>query len=404
MATFGYLAVDNTGRDVKGSLEGDSEDQVRAKLKNDGLTVIEISEQSAWTKDISIGGGGARPKARDFSVFCRQFVAMTRAGVTIIDSLHMLSEQTENKRLQKAIRDTQVNVEKGETLSDSMEEQKIFPELLLHMTKAGESSGALDIAFERMATQFEKDAKVQAMLKKALIYPIIVVIVAIGVVTVMLTFVIPNYTEMFADMEMELPVITKVVVAMSDFVMAKWYLLVAAVVAFVFAYRAFRATPGGRHILDKLALKDKLMGDLRIKSASARFARTLSTMLAAGISMVDALEITGGTLDNVILQDAISKCREDVVQGVPLSKPLEDCGMFPPMVYHMTRIGEETGDIEGLLTKLAEYYEEEVEMATESLMAVMEPLIIVVLAGIVGVLIGAVMAPMLSMYQGLDNL
>ncbi|MBO6112197.1 MAG: type II secretion system F family protein [Lachnospiraceae bacterium] len=404
MASYGYVAIDATGKEIKGSIEADNPNVVIDKLSAQNLTVIDVSEQSILNKDIQIDIGG-KPKARDFSVFCRQFVSMTQAGVTILDALNMLGDQTENVKLAKAVKATQISVEKGETLSDSMEEQKkIFPPLLIHMVRAGESSGSLDIAFERMAIQFEKDAKLQATIKKAMIYPIIVMLVAIGVVIVMLTFVIPNYAEMFEDMDMELPGITVAVMNMSDFVIGYWYILIAVVIAAVVAFRMFYASPQGRHIVDNILLRNKLTGPLSQKSASARFARTLSTMLAAGISMPDALEITAGTLTNVIMRDAVMDAREDIVQGTSLSLPIERSRKFPPMVHHMIRIGEESGDVEGLLTKLADYYEEEVEMATESMMAVMEPLIILLLAGIVGTLIGAVMAPMLAMYQGLDNL
>jgi len=404
MASYGYVAIDAAGKEIKGSIEADNPNAVIDKLSAQNLTVIDVSEQSILNKDIQIDIGG-KPKARDFSVFCRQFVSMTQAGVTILDALNMLGDQTENVKLAKAVKATQISVEKGETLSDSMEEQKkIFPPLLIHMVRAGESSGSLDIAFERMAIQFEKDAKLQATIKKAMIYPIIVMLVAIGVVIVMLTFVIPNYAEMFEDMDMELPGITVAVMNMSDFVIGYWYILIAVVIAVVVAFRMFYASPQGRHIVDNILLRNKLTGPLSQKSASARFARTLSTMLAAGISMPDALEITAGTLTNVIMRDAVMDAREDIVQGTSLSLPIERSRKFPPMVHHMIRIGEESGDVEGLLTKLADYYEEEVEMATESMMAVMEPLIILLLAGIVGTLIGAVMAPMLAMYQGLDNL
>ncbi len=404
MASFGYVAIDATGKEIKGSVEAENAAVVYDKLGAQNLTVIDVSEQSILNKDINIDIGG-KPGHRDFSVFCRQFVSMTQAGVTILDALNMLAEQTENKKLAKGIKATQISVEKGETLSDSMEEQKkLFPPLLIHMVRAGESSGSLDIAFERMAIQFEKDAKLEATIKKAMIYPVIVMLVAIGVVVVMLTFVIPNYAEMFADMEMELPGITVMVMNMSDFVINYWYILIAVVIALVAGFKMFYGTPGGKHMVDRLLLVNKLTGPLQQKSAAARFARTLSTMLAAGISMPDALEITAGTLTNVIIKDAVMDAREDIVQGTSLSMPIERSKQFPPMVHHMIRIGEESGDVEGLLTKLADYFEEEVEMATESMMAVMEPLIILVLAGIVGVLIGAVMAPMLAMYQGLDNL
>ena len=404
MPSYGYVAIDATGKELKGSVTADNPGQVNQKLTSQGLTVIEVTEQGLLNKEINIDFGG-KPKPRDFSVFCRQFVSMTQAGVTIIDALNMLGEQTENVKLAKAIKSTQISVEKGETLSDSMEDQKkVFPPLLIHMIRAGESSGSLDIAFERMAIQFEKDAKLAATVKKAMIYPVIVMLVAIGVVIVMLTFVIPSYAEMFADMEMELPKITQMVMGASDFIIGYWYILIAVVGGIVFGFKWFYGTPMGRHLIDNLLLHNKLTGPLQQKSAAARFARTLSTMLAAGISMPDALEITAGTLTNAVIKDTVMDCREDIVQGASLSSPIERSKQFPPMVHHMIRIGEESGDVEGLLTKLADYFEEEVESATEAMMAVMEPLIILVLAGVVGTLIGAVMAPMLQMYQGMDSI
>ncbi|MDD3414406.1 MAG: type II secretion system F family protein [Lachnospiraceae bacterium] len=403
MQNYSYIAVDNNGNEKKGSMEAENEDKVVLSLKLESLIPIEIKKQNALTKDINIEIGG-KPKSRDFSVFCRQFVSMTQAGVTIIDALNMLHDQTDNKKLKFALKEVQTGVEKGETLGNSMREQKIFPSLLLSMIDAGEASGSLDVAMERMAVHFEKDSKTKALVKKAMIYPIMVCIVAIGVVMVMLTFVIPNFSTMFEDMDMELPMITQMVLKMSDFVIHKWFILVAIIALAVTGIKWFKGTSAGEIIFGKIGLKLPLFGQITIKSSAARFARTVSTLLAAGISLVDAVEITANTMDNILIKNALLDAREEIVQGVQLSQPLERCGLFPPMVHHMTKIGEEAGDIEGLLEKLADYYDEEVEIATESLMAAMEPMIIIVLAVIVGGLVGATMAPMLKMYQGMDNL
>lgn len=403
MAGYSYVVVDSAGKQKKGSIEADTEERAIALLKAENLIPVEITEQNLLTKDISLDFGG-KPKARDYSVFCRQFVSMTQAGVTLIDTLNMLGDQTNNKKLGKSVREIQAAVEKGESLTEAMREQKYFPSLLCSMTEAGEASGSLDIAFDRMATHFEKDAKIKSMVKKAAIYPVIVCIVAIVVVIIMLTKVIPSFTSMFADMDMELPSITKAVMAASDFMMARWYIVVAVIVGVVLLFKWFKSTDYGEMLFAKIGLKLPMFGQLTVKTASARFARTISTLLAAGISLVDAVEITANIMDNRVVKDALLACKEEIVQGVPISVPLKNCGLFPPMVYQMAKIGEESGDMEGLLEKLADYYEEEVEMATQSLMAAMEPLIIIVLAGIVGVLVGAVMAPMASMYSGLDNL
>ncbi len=403
MPNFAYEAINSRGTTVRGSIDADNIDKAQALLKGQELIPVTVKETSALTKDINFEIGG-KPKPRDFSIFCRQFVSMTQAGVSLIDALNMLSEQTENKRLQKSIREIQADVEKGESLTVAMQKQSIMPSLLCSMVEAGEASGSLDVAFDRMATHFEKDARIKAMVKKAAIYPIIVIIVAIAVVIVMLRMVIPTFSDMFVDMGMDLPAITKGVIALSDFIGEKWYVIIAIVIAAFVGFRAFKKSSTGEMLFAQLGLKMPLFGSLTIKTASARFARTISTLLAAGLPLVDAVGITANIMDNKLIKNALNASKDEIVQGTPLSVPLKQCGLFPPMVYQMTRIGEESGDIEGLLEKLADYYDEEVEMAVASLMAAMEPAIIVVLAGIVGTLIGAVMAPMAAMYTGLDNL
>ncbi|MCR5508198.1 MAG: type II secretion system F family protein [Lachnospiraceae bacterium] len=403
MPSFAYEAINTKGITVKGSIDADNIDKAQAMLKAQELIPVTVRETGALTKDLNFEIGG-HPKARDYSIMCRQFVSMTQAGVSLIDALNMLSDQTENKRLQKAIREIQADVEKGESLTVSMQKQKIMPPLLCSMVEAGEASGSLDVAFDRMATHFEKDARLKAMVKKAAIYPIIVIIVAIAVVIVMLRMVIPTFADMFKDMGMDLPAITKGVIALSNFIGERWYVLIAIIVAAVIGIRAFKKSSFGEMLFAQMGLKMPLFGSLTIKTASARFARTISTLLAAGLPLVDAVGITANIMDNKLIKNALLASKDEIVQGTPLSVPLKQCGLFPPMVYQMTRIGEESGDIEGLLEKLADYYDEEVEQATAALMAAMEPMIIVVLAGIVGTLIGAVMAPMAAMYTGLDNL
>ena len=404
MASYGYEAINKEGKVVKGSIEAETPDRVRIELKQQGLTLVEIKEQSLFTKDLNIEIGGY-PKPRDLSVFCRQFVSMTKAGVSILEALKMLSEQTENKQLQKAVAGVRVSVEKGETLARSLAEHpKVFPELMVNMVAAGESSGSLDIALERMATQFEKSAKTKALVKKAMIYPAMVGLIAVVVIIVMLVVVIPNYTKMFADMDTELPGITKAVQAASNFIINNWLILIPIVIAAVAAISAFAKTDLGKHIFHGLKLKIPMFRNLEVKQSSSMMARTMSTLLASGVPLLEAVDIVGDVMENVYFKEAMEMCKNEIITGQPLSRPLEECGLFPPMVYHMTRIGEESGNTEEMLTKLADYYDEEVEMAVQSLMAAMEPLIIVVLAGICLVLIGACMAPMLTMYSAMENL
>lgn len=404
MATWGYVAIDKSGKELKGSRDGDNIEQVTRELKNQGLIILELNEQSMLTKDISFDFGG-KPTPRDLAVFCRQFASITRAGVTIIQTLNMLAEQTENVKLQKALYAVRADVEKGESFADSLaQHEKVFPELLVQMARAGEASGNLETSMERMADQFEKSAKTQALIKKAMIYPIVVAFVAVAVVIVMLVFVIPRYMDMFEELGTELPGITKMVVAMSNFIKNYWYILFPAIIVAVFMIRTWAKTNSGKHVVGKLALKIPAIKNLVVKSASALMARTLSTLLTSGVPLVEAVDIVSDTMSNIWFKEALKAATEQIMIGVPLSQPLQECGLFPPMVYHMMRIGEEAGSTEEMLNKLADYYEEEVEMAVQSLMAAMEPMIIIVLAGVVGVLIGAVMAPMVSMYAALDNL
>lgn len=404
MAAYGYEALDRAGKTIKGSIDADTIDKAKSELKQQGLTLLNIKEQSLLTKDLNIEIGGY-PKPRDLSVFCRQFVSMTRAGVSILEALKMLSEQTENKQLKKAVEGVRVSVEKGETLARSLKEYpKVFPELMVNMVNAGESSGSIDVALERMAVQFEKANKTRALVKKAMMYPIIVCFVAIAVVIVMLVVVIPNYATMFTELGTDLPGITKAVQAASNFIIGYWYILVPVIIVVAILLKMFSQTDMGKHVFHGLQLKIPALKNLKTKQASSQMARTMSTLLAAGVPLIEAVEIVGNTMDNVYFREAMDTCKNEIIIGQPLSRPLEEVGLFPPMVYHMVRIGEESGNTEEMLNKLADYYDEEVEMAVQTLMAAMEPLIIVVLAVIVGVLIAACMAPMLSMYNAMENL
>lgn len=404
MATWGYVAIDKSGKEIKGSKDAENKEVVIRDLKNQGMIVLEVTEQNVLTKDLNIDFGG-KPTTRDMAVFCRQFASITRAGVTIIETLNLLSEQTENAKLQKAIQAVRADVEKGESFADSLAQHpKVFSELLIQMARAGEASGSLDVAMERMAVQYEKSAKTQALVKKAMIYPVVVALVAIAVVIVMLVFVIPRYMDMFEELGTELPGITMMVVHMSNFIQGFWYIIIPVIVAIVFALRTWAKTSSGKHILGRVQLKIPAIKNLVVKSASSQMSRTLSTLLAAGVPLVEAVDIVADTMTNVWFKEALKEAVSQIMIGVPLSQPLQTSGLFPPMVYHMIHIGEEVGSTEEMLNKLADYYEEEVEMAVQSLMAAMEPMIIIVLACVVGVLIGACMAPMVSMYTALDNL
>lgn len=404
MPGFSYVAVDKRGKEKRGSLEAETRERALEQLKAEGMIPVSVREQGALNKEIDFSIG-KKVKPRDLSVFCRQFVSITQAGVPMKEALQMLSEQTENKWLKRAISEVLLNVEKGNTLADSMRSQPdIFPPMLVNMVEAGEQSGSLEMAFSRMAVHFEKEAKLKATIKKATIYPIILVIAAIGVIAVMLLFVIPIFIDMFADLDIEMPALTMFVMNSSKWMTSHWYVVLAIIVGVVVAYKLIYRTTQGRLTIDRIKMKMPLFGKLTVKTACSQFARTMSTLLMSGISTIDALETTSKIVNNIHYTNAMLKAREEVMKGVPLSEPLEASGIFPPMVYHMTGIGEETGNVEEMLEKMADYYDEEVEMTTQSVLAAMEPIIILFMALIIGTLVIAVIWPIKSMYDGLDNL
>lgn len=404
MESFSYKAVSAAGKDVKGSVEAESREEAARKIKEQGLVPVSIGKQGALDKDVNIPiFKGKKIPARDMSVFCRQFASILKAGVSVINALEMLAEQTENKKLKEAIVNTQSNVEKGENLSDSMRQNDAFPSILIDMVRAGEASGSLENSLTRMAIQFEKDAKLNGIVKKAMMYPIVLICVMIGVVIVMLTFVIPSFMTMFEDLDSELPVTTKAILAMSNSLKNYWYIYIIVVVGIVVGIQMYKRTDNGKHNLDKLKLKIPVFGVLQTKSACASFARTMSTLLQAGMPMIDALEISASTMKNVLFYDGLEKVKNGVSLGLPLSNQLKATGLFPAMVVHMVGIGEETGNVEEMLTNSATYYEEEVEVQTQTLTSLMEPIIIVLMAFVVVLLIMAIYQPMIQLYNTLGS-
>lgn len=405
MGMYGYLAIDNKGKERKGSLTADSLEKAISQIKTSGMVPVNVSEQSIATRDIDFAFLQKKPKARDMSVFCRQFVSILDAGVPVVSALEMLAEQTDNKLLSKTTYKVKQAVERGDSLTDAMRAHvRVFGDMFVTLVEAGEASGSLSNSFERMASQFEKDSHIRSLVKKATIYPTVVLIVAIAVVIAMLTFVIPSFEDMFQQLGTELPGITKAVVAASEFLQSWWYIVLAVVIALVLGVRWYKNTVSGQILFGSIGMKLPLFGKLIIKSASSRFARTMSTLMSAGLPLIDALEITGNTMTNYHFKKALRRVRDGVISGTGLAEPLAGSGVFPAMVCHMVKIGEETGNVEEMLDKLADYYDEEVEDVTQQLMAALEPMIIILLAVVVGVIILAVMLPMMNMYEGLDNL
>lgn len=401
MAEFQYRVITPEGKEKKGTMEGKSVEQVSGVLKAQKNVILSVSEASLMSRDINFSLGG-RVSARDYSIFCRQFVSIISAGVSIINALEMMRDQTENRTLKKALGEVYEDVSKGESMAGAMKKHsKVFPSMLCNMVEAGEASGSMEVAFERMAVQFEKENKLKQSVKKAMIYPIVLLVVMVGVLFLMMIWVIPNFMGMFAELDTELPPITQAVVNMSDFVIAKWWLILLVVAAAIALFKAYAASPSGKFVLGGIALKIPVFGKLQTKSECARLGRTLCTLLGAGVPMMDAIEITGRSMENVHYKKAMMDAKDQVMRGMALSRPLKTCGLFPPMVVHMVSIGEETGNIETMLENVANYYEDDVQVATEQVMALMEPMIIVVMAIVVGVLIMAIMQPMLTLYESI---
>lgn len=404
MIEFVYTAVGKNGKKVKGTISATNESRARIMLKEQGLVPTKVAKQTALNKDIEINIGAA-VKLRDLSVFCRQFHSILKAGVTIVEALEMLAGQTENKVFAKAIQETRSMVQKGSSLAEAMKEHpKIYPGILVNMVEAGEVSGSLEIALERMALQFEKSAKTKSLVKKAMIYPIMIMIVAFAVVIAMSILVVPKFAEIFESMGTEMPAITMLIMNFSDFILHKWYLVILAVAVIAFGIITFARSDTGKHFFGGLVIKLPVFGKLVVKSTSASFARTISTLVSAGVPLSEAIDITSRSLGNVLFQEALQNAKKKVEQGSNLSEPLEACRLFPPMIPQMIRIGEETGNVDGMLVKAADYFEEEVEIATGSLTAMLEPMIIVVLGAIVAFLVLALYMPMMSMYSGMEGL
>lgn len=402
MDIYTYRAITSDGKEKKGSIEAQSKQEAIKKIKDNNLLPVSVQVQSALNKDIEFSFGKKKVTPRDLSVFCRQFASILKAGVNVINALEMLSEQTENEKMKEAIKKLQSGVEKGSTLSDTMRlERDVFPDLLISMTAAGEASGSLEISIERMAIQFEKEAKLKALVKKAMMYPIVLFVVAIGVMVLMLVYVIPQFEDMFEQIGSELPIYTKVIISISEFIQNRWYILAAIVLAVILSYKMYCKTESGRRKTDAIKLKLPIFGTIAKKTACARFSRTLATLLKSGMPLMDALDIVANTMENVVFKEALLKAKNGVALGFDLSGQLKATKIFPAMVIHMVSIGEETGNMEEMLNNVANYYDEEVETSTGQITALMEPVIIVIMALIVAVLVLAIYGPISKLYEDL---
>ena len=400
MAKYSFKVIDSAGKQSKKTVDAKSEEAARSKLRSEGYSVAGVGKE--------VGGGkgkkGGKVTNRDLSVFCKQFASVLRAGVPMISALDMMSEQMTNKALKAALSDAASYVQKGGTMSQALAQSpKVFPSTLVNMVAAGETSGKMEIAFERMATQFEKDGAIQSKIKSAMVYPIVILVVLIGVVGLLMVMVIPTFSEMFKEMGTKLPAATQALVNLSDFIADKWWLLILIIVAVIVGFKFFRKTPAGQQFTGTFCLKAPIVGPLCVKTAAATFSRTFATLLGSGINMIDAIEQTGKVMKNKVIRDKVIECKGQVAKGVPLSVPIRNMDIFPAMLPSMMHIGEETGNIEEMMEKVADFYEEEVDNAVSALTSIMEPLIIVVLGVTVGGIVIAIYTPILSMYDAVDS-
>ena len=395
MPTFTYSARPATGGDIRtGEVDLKTKEEVYSYLHRQKLIPVAVREKPREF-NISLGGG---IKTRDVVIFTRQFATMINAGLPLVQSLEILAEQTENESFQKVIREVLYDVESGNTLADAMgKHPKAFSKLFVSMVSAGEAGGILDTILLRLAVFMEKADALTRKVKGAMIYPGVVLTVAVGAVAILLIFVIPTFQDMFSAAGIPLPLPTQIVISMSAFLQAFWWAVLLGLAGAAFGIRAFYKTDDGERLIDSLMLKTPILGDVQRKAAVARFTRTLGTLVSSGVAILDGLEITARTAGNRVIQDAVMNSRSSIAGGDTISGPLKESGVFPPMVVQMINVGEQTGGLDEMLSKIADFYDEEVDAAVSGLLAVMEPIMIVVLGVVVGGMIVAMYLPIFDM-------
>lgn len=403
MPGFNYTAIDRNGKRVRSSLEASSIETAKSSLRGAGYTILDIKEQTTLNRDIEIPFLG-NPKAKDMAVFCRQFVSILRAGVSVASVLAMLGQQTGNKKLRAAIREMQADVEKGESLAVSMRRHpKIFPAILVNMVAAGEASGNLEESFRQMELYFDRSKRTKSKVTSAMIYPCVLIVVMIVVLIVMMTKIIPNFLKTFEDMDAELPKLTRGVMAVCEWFESWWWVPLLVLVALIVGGVLFHRTDKGKHFFGWLARKTPVVGNLTVKTACATFCRTMEVLIGSGLTLTDSMDLAASNMDNIYYLEAIRDARALVAEGTPLRESLLRTGLFPPMVSNLVGVGEETGDLQSMMGKVADYYDEEVEEATKKLLNLMEPAIIIFMAVFVVIIVLAIYLPMINMTKAFDK-
>lgn len=403
MPGFNYTAIDRNGKRVRSSLDASSIETAKSSLRGAGYTILDIREQTTLNRDIEIPFLG-NPKAKDMAVFCRQFVSILRAGVSVASVLAMLVQQTGNKKLRAAIREMQADVEKGESLASSMRRHpKIFPAILVNMVSAGEASGNLEESFRQMELYFERSKRTKGEVTSAMIYPCVLIVVMIIVLIVMMTKIIPNFLKTFEDMDAELPKITLGVMAVCEWFKSWWWVPLLVLAALIVGGILFHRTDKGKHFFGWLARKTPVVGNLTVKTACATFCRTMEVLIGSGLTLTDSMDLAASNMGNIYYLEAIRDARALVAEGTPLRESLVRTGIFPPMVSNLVGVGEETGDLQSMMGKVADYYDEEVDEATKKLLNLMEPAIIIFMAVFVVIIVLAIYLPMINMTKAFDK-
>ena len=397
MPAFTYTARNAAGELKTATVEAANAQDVVAQLRRQRMTVVKVDENA---KPKKISGG---IKMRDIVIFTRQFSTMINAGLPLVQALDILAKQTENKVLAAATRDIVFDVESGHTVADALAKHpKAFSELYVNMVAAGEAGGILDTILMRLATFMEKNDALVRKVKGAMIYPGVIMSVAVIAISVLLIFVIPVFQNMFAGVGMALPLPTRVVIAASNFLRGYWWAVLAAGVGGSFMFKRYYASSSGKLVIDRLMLRIPVLGDVLRKSAVSRFTRTLGTLISSGVSILDGLEITAKTAGNRVIQDAIMQSRASIAGGDTIAAPLQKSQVFPPMVISMIAVGEQTGGLDEMLSKIADFYDEEVDAAVSNLLSLLEPIMIVFLGVVVGGMVVAMYLPIFDMINAVQ--
>ena len=398
MSTFSYKAVDQRGAQSVGKIDGDSKAAVAAMLRNQGFTVLDLNEVKQGWGQIDIGG---RIKAKDLTVFSRQFATMVNSGLSMLRCLYVLEEQTPNKKLAKVIGEIRADVEAGISLSDALEKHpKVFSRLYVSMVRAGELGGILDEVLNRLAAQLEKEDSIRRAVKSAMVYPILIGSFAILVLIGMVLFLIPIFAGMYKELgNAQLPMLTRIMVSFSELLRSWNGLIVLAVVIFaVWGIRRLKRTDRGRETWDRMKLRIPMgIGDIIRKLAVSRFSRTLGTLISSGVPILQAIEITGQAAGNAVIEKAMEQVQQSVKEGQSITKPLETVSVFPAMVTQMISVGEETGSLDAMLGKIADFYEDEVNASIKSLTSILEPILMLGVGAIVGTVVISMYLPIFNM-------